>query len=266
MANRGLFHIPAGAYSIGLSLESAGLCHDRFPRDLKNEWLLNCTPAHEVCIREVNMSVRHVSLADFTAFVDETGYKTEAESDGWGWIWHDGWLKEKGACWKRPFRGDGNEIYTTNAEVSPVLQASWNDAQAYCRWRSSHEPGCRLPHEAEWEILARMNGLPSIDDIDAGIEPLPYNDGEYMQQIISALDNPFPRSSLSLVWEWTQEWYQPYPGGPSHNEFGTTYKIMRGGSLRSHAAQRTCQFRFRRCPTARSSFYGFRCAFDIYRS
>ena len=257
-----LLHLPCSIFSIGISPETALECHGRFPRDMKRDWLMNCTPVHEVPVHDVRISTRLVSLSEFNEFVDATGYRTEAENDGWGWIWHDGWVKEPGVSWRQPFRGTGNQLYNDNAGISPVLQVSWNDAERYCRWRALSQPGCRIPGEAEWEMFAGLNGLPSIESISMD-HPLPvYDDARYMKDIIDRCNSPSPNASLSLVWEWVNEWYDAYPGGPVHAEFGDTYKVMRGGSLRSHAVQRTCNFRFRRCPTARSSFYGFRCAFD----
>ena len=55
-------------------------------------------------------------------------------------------------------------------------------------------------------------------------------------------------------------WFDKYPGGDDNDEFGEVYKILRGGSILSHPVQRTKEFRFRRCPTARSPYYGFRIA------
>ena len=33
------------------------------------------------------------------------------------------------------------------------------------------------------------------------------------------------------VWEWTDSWYQPYPGNKRSNpNYGTTYRVLKGGS------------------------------------
>ena len=86
------------------------------------------------------------------AFVDETGYKTEAEKDGKGGY---GWDEEKKA-----FRQDAKYTWLNpgfeQTDEHPVVNVSWNDAVAFCEWLKSKEgQAYRLPTEAEWEYACR---------------------------------------------------------------------------------------------------------------
>lgn len=52
---------------------------------------------------------------------------------------------------------NGNSFVINN--VHALLQVSWNDATAYCRWR-----GARLPTEAEWERAAQGEALDAEEE------------------------------------------------------------------------------------------------------
>jgi formylglycine-generating enzyme required for sulfatase activity len=251
--------IPRGRYRVGLTREQVDRLWDgeRNP-GVKKEFVYASIPVHIEEVDEVLVSGRLVTRAEFERFVSATGYRTEAESDGWGWVSLEGrWRKRDGVSWRRPFGDTADGRYAVS-ETVPVMQVSWNDADAYCRWLGTASgERVRLPREAEWEIFARVAGVPSLGAREVNADQI--RDSEaFCDAVIRAGDREI--APLGLLWEWTEDWYDRYPGGDGHRDFGTVYRVLRGGSALSVPVQRSLEFRLRKCPTARSPYYGFRVA------
>ena len=224
-------------------------------------------PAREVYITPFLIDRFAVSNERFAAFVDATGYRTEAERYGWSFVFHlfvpkaahkrghvkpvpglDWWLAVKGACWRHP-EGKGSGIH--GRLDHPVTHVSWNDAIAYCEWA-----GCRLPTEAEWELAAR-GGLEGKryawgDELTPGGRHMcniwqgdfpKQNSAEDGWQATCPVDEFAPNgyglyNVAGNVWEWCADWWTSRPvelpstdpTGPA----GGTARVMRGGSYLCH--------------------------------
>ena len=198
----------------------------------------NEAPQHTVYLDAYYIGQYEVTVEQFAAFVEDTGYQTQAERKGGAQVWRGGeWLWAEGADWRHPNGPDSQ----APAE-HPVTQVTWEDAAAFARWaaRVTGRP-VRLPTEAEWEKAARGDdgrfypwgsqweaGYANIDETGLGA---PADVGSYRDGV-----SPYGAEDMAgNVWEWVQDWYGEdyYPYAPAQNPTGPAdgdQRVVRGGS------------------------------------
>ncbi len=231
-------------------------------------------PVRAVTLTPFEIDAFPVTNQDFAAFVDATGYRTEAERFGWSFVFWSHipeerfeqlvedtvaaapwWCKVSGACWKHP-EGPGSNVCDAGGDRSrhPVVHVSWNDAAAYAGWA-----GKALPTEAQWEYAAR-GGLeqklyPWGDELTPnGQHRCNIWQGEFPRidtaedgyagtcPVDSFLPNAYGIYSITgNVWEWCADWFNTvFPSTPLlHEPAGPPNgesKVMKGGSFLCHAS------------------------------
>ncbi|MEK3934865.1 formylglycine-generating enzyme family protein [Sporosarcina sp. FSL W7-1349] len=279
-------YIPGGTFLMGTDYKYA------FPDDGEG-------PVRKVEVNPFKMDIHAVTNEKFKAFVEDTGYITEAEQFGWSFVFHHfvskktaaivtqqvhatpWWWVVEGATWKHP---EGPDSAIENRLDHPVIHVSWNDAAAYCKWA-----GKRLPTEAEWEFAAR-----------GGLEQKLYPWGDELtsngQHRCNIWQGEFPVSNEKLdgyagtapvdsydpngyglynmvgnVWEWCSDWFvnnveeQGGRNNPKGPEIGMARSI-RGGSYLCHFSycnRYRVAARTSNTPDSSSGNIGFRCVWDI---
>jgi formylglycine-generating enzyme len=218
-------------------------------------------PVHPVRVDAFRIDATTVTVADFRSFVDDTGYRTEAETYGWSAVFHlavtdpdriagtmagtPWWVGVSGADWAHPGGPSSSAL-----DDHPVVHVSWNDAHAYATWA-----GRRLPTEAEWECAAR-GGRPSQrypwgdrlgDEWACNIwqGTFPAVNPEVDGWLTTAPARSFEPNDYGLyqpignVWEWCADWFSPvyYAQSPLDNPSGPSLgsaRVIRGGSYLCH--------------------------------
>jgi formylglycine-generating enzyme len=230
---RGMVYVPGGRTRIG-----------------SDDGDLDERPVFRVHIEPFFMDRSPVTVAQFRTFVDETGYRTDAERLGDAGLFDASrreWRLVRGAHWRYPLGPEGLPA----ADDHPVTQVSWNDAVAFATWA-----GKRLPTEIEWEHAARgARDRPDRyawgDHLDEGGRyrantwngRFPIHDsGADGYPVGTSPVGAFGETELGLtdmggnVWEWTADWYRAYgertrPYVPT----ASSEKAQRGGSYLCHA-------------------------------
>ena len=213
-------------------------------------------PQRPVTLPAFAIALSHITIAEFSEFVDDTGYRTDAERNEGGnpgcFAYRGGsdfgW--EPGTSWRNPG--------FSQADDHPVVCVSWNDSLAYINWLHERtQQDYRLLSEAEFEYALRARSTTpwpwghddraactygNVADRTAGSQfrewtVVDCDDGYvFTAPVRSFQPNDFGLYDLSgNAWHWIKDcWNDGYLGAPIN---GTAWMsgdcdraVLRGGS------------------------------------
>jgi formylglycine-generating enzyme required for sulfatase activity len=254
-------------------------------------------PARRIALAPFRIDAHAVTNRRFAAFIEATGYHTDAERYGWSFVFHlflpaqarheapegaSWWRKVDGASWACP-EGPGSSV--RDRLDHPVVHVSWNDAAAFAAWA-----GGRLSSEAEWEWAAKGGDdgarFPwgNAEPDDTATMPCNIWQGQFPHRntgadgfIGTAPVDSFAPNGFGLfnacgnVWEWCADPFRVRSlsrGAKQRNTAAQAERerVMKGGSYLCH---RSYCYRYRvaarsgRSPDTSAGHTGFRIAYDV---
>jgi formylglycine-generating enzyme required for sulfatase activity len=265
-----MIRIPSGEFHMGAPSGSGGLPDEQ--------------PERRVLLSSFFIDRLEVTHEAYLRFVSATGHRTPENSNPAATLWKN----------RAPIPG---------IDRHPVVNVSWTDAEAYCRWA-----GKRLPTEAEWEKAARgtdARRYPWGNEWDVSLansasywagRTIDFNSGADWEafwvkgegariarekgvngEVLTMPVGSFPAAAsyyglldmAGNVAEWVQDWYDPnyYRSAPLTDPIGPergAIKSMRGGSWLKPAVSLRTSDRDWGTIDSRPSGTGFRCAQDAY--
>ena len=231
--------VEAGPFEMGSNKGEPGSFDDEYSEATRNK-------RHVVTTGEFWIEPYPVTNAEYRCFVQSTGHEAPEH-------------------WR-----DGNA--PAGLETHPVVNVSWRDAPAYCKWLSGvTQLSIRLPTEAEWEKAARWDAkkkyarvYPWGDEWDearcntneAGpgtTTPVGlYPDGIGPNGLLDAAGN---------IFEWTLSKFTDYPykaDDGRNDPGGDDSRVVRGGAWSDNSDYARCASRSGAHPGYRDCDVGFR--------
>ena len=195
----------------------------------------NEKPKHKVFLPDYYIDKFEVTNQQYFNFCKETGHKLPL-------------LLKEGAI-------------PAGRENHPVVNITWDDADAFCKWA-----GKRLPTEAEWEKAGRGTDARTYPWGNGWDQNLCNNRTSPYEDTVPVGTYPKGASPYGVMdmagnaWEWTEDWYKSYPGAPNSFDETGKMKVTRGGAYFYSIFLLLVTSRHPLPPDDRSEYNGFRCA------
>ena len=212
-------------------------------------------PLHKVTIDDYSISRYEITNEQYCVFLNKEDISSDGR-DGRTALIHIG----NSHCQIK--YTDGEFVPKDGKAKHPVVEVTWNGAQAFCEWTDG-----RLPTEAEWEYAARgghksrktiYSGSNKVDSVAWYVQ----NSRDHAHPVGSKKPNELGLYDMSgNVWEWCYDWYDDYtsehqtnPEGPKR---GNSVAI-RGGSWLYYGSFCRVSNRGSSAPSYAFNHYGFR--------